>query len=339
MKSMLKADAALCRRIDYLYRRSQIDTRYSCIPIEFYVNASGQQPFPTTQQRMAKYQAEALPLCKAALADALNQPDAPNLAEVTHLIVVSCTGFYAPGLDVHLVKALGLSPSVQRTLIGFMGCYAAFNGIHLADSICGCDPDATVLLVCVELCTLHFQQSPAPHHLVANCIFADGAAAVFFKQHELQPASPLNSFIIKNSLSWIDDDSLDEMTWRIGDTGFEMYISAAIAGILDVNLPGFIQRLLKPSGLSKVEIDFWAVHSGGRSILDTVQRRLDLSAFQIEDSRTVLHNYGNMSSPSVLFALKRLRQRLQNGERFRYCVGLAFGPGLTFEGCLFEIVR
>ncbi|MBI1928761.1 type III polyketide synthase [Candidatus Poribacteria bacterium] len=399
MKNALSADAALSRRIDYLYRRSQIGGRYSCIPdysrtdpaqFEFYPSNWNLHPFPTTQHRLEKYQTEALPLCKGAIADALNQPSAPELSEVTHLIVVSCTGFYAPGLDIHLVKGLGLSPDVQRTLIGFMGCYAAFNGIRLADSICRADPHATVLLVCIELCTLHFQQSPAPHHLIANCIFADGAAALFCRRASFPPPSLLNppapfprwigegkgwasplpsgggaggevrarrktweycassrhqsqsnqmptSFVIVNSVSWIDDDSLDEMTWTIGNTGFEMRISPDIPRILEVNLMPFIQRLLKPSGLSPTDIDFWAVHSGGRSILDTVQQRLNLSAFQIEDSRAVLHEHGNMSSPSVLFVLKRLLQRLQHGEHFRHCVAMAFGPGLTLEACLFEI--
>ena len=190
MKNALRADVPLSRQVDYLYRRSQIGARYSCIPdysrvdptqFEFYPPDWSLSPFPTTQQRLAKYQKEALPLCKAAIADALHQPHVPDLAEVTHLIVVSCTGFYAPGLDIHLVRELGISPDVQRTLIGFMGCYAAFNGIRLADAICRTDPDATVLLVCIELCTLHFQQSMARQHLVANCIFADGAAAAFLK--------------------------------------------------------------------------------------------------------------------------------------------------------------
>jgi predicted naringenin-chalcone synthase len=357
MKNALSADAALSRRIDYLYHRSQIGGRYSCIPdysridpsqFEFYPSNWNLHPFPTTQHRLEKYQTEALPLCKAAIADALNQPSAPELSEVTHLIVVSCTGFYAPGLDIHLVKGLGLSPDVQRTLIGFMGCYAAFNGIRLADSICRSDPHATVLLVCIELCTLHFQQSPAPHHLIANCIFADGAAALFCRRASSPPAPPSppnwggkmpTSFVIVNSVSWIDDDSLDEMTWTIGNTGFEMRISPDIPRILEVNLMPFIQRLLKPSGLSPTDIDFWAVHSGGRSILDTVQQRLNLSAFQIEDSRAVLHEYGNMSSPSVLFVLKRLLQRLRHGEHFRRCVAMAGGPGLTLEACLFEMAR
>ena len=358
MKNALSADVALGRRIDYLYHRSQIRTRYSCIPdyscvyprhFEFYPQNWRLAPSPTTGQRMAKYQAESLQLCIAAVADALSQPNASNLSEVTHLIVVSCTGFYAPGLDIHLVKALGLSPDVERTLIGFMGCYAAFNGIRVADAICRSDTDATVLLICVELCTLHFQQSPVPHHLIANGIFADGAAAVFFSRRTCFSTCGQSSvgtlshrrhaLLIKNSSSWIDDDSLNEMTWTIGDTGFEMQISPAIPKILAVNLPVFIQRLLKPYNLDKTEIDFWAVHPGGRAILDTVQQRLDLSVLQIEDSRAVLRDYGNMSSPSVLFVLKRMLQRLQNGEALQHCVAMAFGPGLTLEGCLLEIAR
>ncbi len=346
MKSALRADVPLSRQIDYLYHRSQINTRYSCIPdysrldptqFEFYPPNWDFSPFPTTQQRLAKYQAEALPLCKAAIVDALNQPHAPDLAEITHLIVVSCTGFYAPGLDIHLIRVLGLSPKVQRTLIGFMGCYAAFNGIRLADA-CRSDHSATVLLVCVEPCTLHFQHSIARHHLIANCIFADGAAAVFFqRQSRSNPTS--NVLIAKHSMGWIDDDSSEDMTWTIGDTGFEMYISPTIARVLDVNLTDFIQRLLKPSGLGKADIDFWAIHSGGRSILDTVQQRLDLPAHKVADSHAVLHKYGNMSSPSVLFVLKRLFQHLQRREDFRYCVAMAFGSGLTLEGCLLEVVR
>ena len=336
MKNVLGSDRALSRRIDYLYRRSQIQTRYSCIPLEFYPTGSDPDSFPTTQERMERYQEEALPLCQAAITDALSQPHAPDISEVTHLIVVSCTGFYSPGLDIHLVKALGLSPDVGRTFIGFMGCYAAFNGIRLSDSICRSDPDATVLLVCVELCTIHFQISSEPEQLIASCIFADGAAAAFFKRASSQ--GDTNALIVRDSLSWIDDDSLEDMTWSIGDTGFEMHISQSVAKTIETNLPNFIPRLLESSALVGKDIDFWAVHPGGRSILDTVHSGLDLSPCQIEDSRAVLHDYGNMSSPSILFVLKRLLGRIGDGERFQHCVAMAFGPGLTLEGCLFSII-
>ena len=335
MKNVLGADRALSRRIDYLYHRSQIHTRSSCIPLEFYPSGSDSESFPTTQERMGKYQEEALPLCQDAIADALNQLHAPDLSEVTHLIVVSCTGFYSPGLDVHLVKALGLSPDVERTFVGFMGCHAAFNGIRLADYICRSDPAATVLLVCVELCTLHFQPSRHVEHLIANCIFADGAAAAFFKGSRSQREG--NDLIVRDSLSWIDDDSLGDMTWKIGDSGFEMYVSLTVAKIIETNLSGYIGKLLGPSATTVAEVDFWAVHPGGRSIIDAVQGRLDLSPCLLEDSRAVLHDHGNMSSPSVLFVLKRMLGRLHDGEDFNHCVALAFGPGLTLEGCLFTI--
>jgi predicted naringenin-chalcone synthase len=343
MKKTLKADRALARRIDYLYQQSGIDARYSCIPdygltdpaqFQFYPPAWDLSPFPTTQQRLTKYQAESLPLCLAAIANALNQPNAPNLQAVTHLIVVSCTGFYAPGLDVLLVKTLGLSPQVKRTLIGFMGCYAAFNGMRTADVICKSDPEATVLLVCVELCSLHFQNRVERAHLISNCIFADGAAAAFFKRKAPDPTAP--SLVIANDLSWIDDDSLNEMTWLIGDAGFEMHISSTVPEILQANLPKFIQRLLQPAGLEPDDIGFWAIHPGGKSILERVQKCFDLPDHKLKDSRAVLREYGNMSSPTVLFVLKRLYQRLQRGEDFRRCVAMAFGPGLTFEGCLLQ---
>lgn len=347
MKRVLDADAVLSRRIDYLYHRSQIDTRYSCLAdygcaeprqFEFYPPNWCLEPFPTTQQRMVKYRAEALPLCLEAIADAQCQPKAPELKTVTHLIVVSCTGFYAPGLDIDLVKTLGLSPNVQRTIVGFMGCHAAFNGLRLADSICRTDSTATALMVCVELCTLHFQRSKSRHHLVSNSIFADGAAVVFFTAQS-QAERSLPVLTIRHSVSLLDDDSLGEMAWTISDTGFEMQISPDIPRILNVNLPDFVLRLLKPNRLVRNEVDFWAVHPGGPAILDAVQQCLEIPTHKMADSRTVLQNYGNMSSPSVLFVLKRLCERLALGESSRYCAAIAFGPGLTLEGCLLEVCQ
>jgi predicted naringenin-chalcone synthase len=246
--------------------------------------------------------------------------------QVTHVVTASCTGFVSPGPDLALVTGLGLAPSTARLHVGFMGCSAAFPALRAADAVCRADPDAVVLVVCVELCTLHLGVSDEPEQIVAMSLFADGAAAAVVTARDAPgPALALDGF-----LTGLLPDSIDEMRWTIGDTGFVMHLSSKVPTHLGRGIRSGLAPLL-PEGADAV--DAWAVHPGGRSIVDNVQRALALSEAAMAPTRGVLARYGNMSSPTVLFVLREL---LAGGARGTVCA-MAFGPGLTLEAARMRV--
>lgn len=348
MKRAHGADPHLGRRLDVLYRRSGIERRHSCLedygrdPAAFaFYPPDWQGPLPSTARRMAAYREAAPPLARAAAERALARR--PGLAPpaVTHLIVTSCTGFYAPGLDVDLVAALGLSPQVARTLVGFQGCHAGVSSLRLADAICRGDPQAIVLVVCVELCTLHFQIEPSDANLLANSLFADGAAAAVVAADADGGASGASGdwkagglrFTIDRAGSWLAAGTEREMAWTIGDRGFQMGLSALVPRLLGVEVGGFLEGALGIAPDALAALDFWAVHPGGPAILDQVERALGLAPPLLAPSRRVLADHGNMSSPTIFFVLERIAADLAaaaTGPPARG-IALAFGPGLTLE--------
>ncbi len=323
------------RRVAVVYRGSGIRKRGSVL-----LNAPGEervdQDFfeppehaedygPGTAQRMGRYQQEAVPLILSAARQALDQADVAP-AEVTHVITVSCTGFFSPGPDIALIDGLGLPPSVGRTHIGFMGCHAALNGLQVAGHIIGANPEAVVLLACIELCTLHFSYGYDAERVVANALFADGAAAAL-----LGGGGRRSGWRLAATGSRILPDSPDAMSWRIGDNGFIMTLSAEVPEIIARHAPGFLGEWLGDCGLSLAEVKSWAVHPGGPRILTTLEQALGLDPAATRVSREVLSHSGNMSSATVLFVLEEL---LASGAEAP-CVALAFGPGLAAEAALF----
>jgi alpha-pyrone synthase len=279
---------------------------------------------PTTAQRMAVYAEEASPLALSAAGAALRQAGTAP-AEITHLVTVSCTGFTAPGVDQALIRALGLRPTAQRTHIGFMGCHGAINGLRVAQAFAGADPSARVLLCAVELCILHYHYGWDPQRVVANAIFADGAAAVVGSA-----AAVDESWRVEATGSCVLPDSERDMGWTVGDHGFEMTLSKRVPGLIARHLRPWLAEWLSTFGLRPGDIRSWAVHPGGPRILQAVEEALELEAEDLVASRAVLAEYGNMSSPTVLFILERLRQ--ENAPR--PCLMLAFGPGLVAEAAL-----
>ncbi len=326
-----------------IYAKSGIDQRYTCIPdyltappnFSFYPNNWALEPSPSTHDRNQLYQTYAAKLAESAAADAIADSTFPH-ESITHLIVVSCTGFSAPGVDVHLIQQLGLRADIDRTMIGFMGCYAAFNGLKTAHAICQSNPKARVLLVCVELCTLHFQAENTIESVVINAIFGDGAAAAILSSESAAAAAGKLAYV--DGYSLLVPDSLDLMHWTIGNTGFLMGLSPKVPATIAEHLPGYLQTFLDRNDLTQSAIDFWAIHPGGRQIVDQVQNLLQLSDRMVADSYAVLREYGNMSSTTILFILKRLLAQHQAGDGFGNGVAMAFGPGLTIEGCLFQPV-
>ncbi|MCA9235625.1 MAG: type III polyketide synthase [Planctomycetales bacterium] len=326
--------------VDRLYARSGVSSRSSVLLAsstngrlaeqEFYQPTDVANPFgPTTAERMAVYCEEAPVLARqaaaAALADAEVEP-----AAITHLVTVSCSGFAAPGVDVDLINSLPLSPTVQRTHIGYMGCHGALNALRVARAFAAADPQASVLVAAVELCSLHFQYGWNPQRIVANSLFADGAAAlVVSRQRAADVSSP--AWQVQDSFSMIFPDSTGAMTWRIGDNGFEMSLSPAVPELIRSGLRAPLTEWLARHGLSLSEVSHWAVHPGGPRILDACEESLGMGSEALDASRHVLQTHGNMSSPTILFVLDEMRRR---GQCEGVTVGLGFGPGLAMEAVL-----
>ncbi len=334
-------------RIPELYERSGIEYRYSCIPdyirddpgdFEFYPSNWELTPPPSTRERNRRYREAVLPMTEQVARDAIAAAGLEP-KDITHLVAVSCTGFFAPGIDISLVKRLGLPPTTRRAMIGFMGCYAAFNGLRVADGFCKAHPDARVLLVCAELCTIHFQVTDSMEDAVINSLFSDGAAAAVLSSHRREEATGRLAYADNHAL--LHEDSEDYMTWDIGDTGFLMGLSARVPAVIGQSVVPFVDELLSRNRLSRADVDFWAIHPGGRAIVERAQQELVLGDDQVADSLDVLRLNGNMSSPTILFVLERLlaaRSKAPTRKRPKTAVAMAFGPGLTLEGCLFREV-
>jgi predicted naringenin-chalcone synthase len=281
---------------------------------------------PTTGGRMRHYAEHAPPLAVAAAADAVRRCGL-DAATLTHLVTVSCTGFVAPGLDLALIRGLGLRPTVERTHVGYMGCHGALNGLRVARAFAGAEPAARVLLCCVELCSLHYHYGWNPSKMVANALFADGAAAVVGVGAS---AAPPGAWRVAATGSCLIPDSADAMTWTIGEHGFEMTLSKQVPGLIARHLRPWLGAWLGREGVAPSEVRSWAIHPGGPRILGAVEEGLGLPREAAAASRAVFAEHGNMSSPTVLFILDRLRRQGAG----RPCVALAFGPGLMAEAAL-----
>ena len=337
------------RLVSTSFNSSGIERRYSALdewdpaPTDeeplFFDQDSRQFLNPTTGARNRVYAREATELYIRSATEALAAAEGLEAADVTHVITVSCTGFFAPGPDYRIVRALDLNPSVQRYHLGFMGCYAAFPALRQAQTICQADPEAVVLVVSVELCTLHVRTSNDPDTIVGSSLFADGAAAAVVTGRDLPASTPLLQLDhFETVLTPVGEEA---MAWNIGDHGFEMVLGTYVPHIIDEHIVEALAPLLArdPSlaGTAYREIEHWAIHPGGRSILDKVEAKLELDEQQLVPARETLRDYGNMSSATVMFVLRNILDRAQPGARERVC-GMAFGPGLTVETGLMTTV-
>jgi alpha-pyrone synthase len=334
----------LAKRVPAIYKLSGIDRRFTCI--EEYAQIPGDpnfdppswavSPYSTTAARNKAYRQHSVPLGLSTAQDAIDKAGV-NKNKITHVIVTSCTGFFAPGLDIELVKGLGLRPNVARTLIGFMGCYASFNALRVADSFCKSDPKAIVLVVCLELCSLHYQVENTMESVAVNSLFADGCAAVVVRS--LGESEPHETSLLsyEHGESMLNSESGPMMSWDIGDHGFIMGLSSNVPDVLHDLVPGYVDCLIRPLRLKQAQIEHWAIHPGGRRIVEQVQAALSLSDDDVAGSLGILHDYGNMSSPTILFVIERM-QREREVHSGDHMVAMGFGPGLTIEGCVFRSV-
>lgn len=333
---------------------SGIDTRHTVIdelsmdsdvtdPV-FFDRRTGMLLAPGTKARNDFYTREATVLFVEAARRAIDADPDLRPADVTHVITVSCTGFHAPGPEYEIVRALGLSDAVQRFHFGFMGCYASMPALRAASQFCAADENAVVLVVSVELCTLHLRTSENPDTIVASSLFADGAAAGIVTARDLP--SPIPGLRLDRFHTAIAPEGEKDMAWTIGDTGFEMILSTAVPQIIGETIIGALGPLYRAeedlgeafeAGGVGEAVQHWAIHPGGRSILDKVQERLHLSDAQLYPAREVLRQNGNMSSATVLFILKRILEEegARAGDRVS---AMAFGPGLTAESAMMTVV-
>jgi predicted naringenin-chalcone synthase len=287
---------------------------------------------PTTGERMIRYEREVASLATEACVSAFDdmrrhvtsaEQRTLNPSDISALVTVSCTGFYSPGFDIELVNRLKLNRGIARTHVGFMGCHGALNGLRIADALSkSSSSNGYVLLCAAEICSIHFHYGWNSDNLLANSLFADGAASLL-----LAPSQGPENWCLVNSASHVVPDSLDAMSWKVQDDGFAMTLSSAVPALIQSHLRSWLENWLSSLGLTFADIEAWAIHPGGAKIVEAVRQSLDLPESAVSHSLGVLQEFGNMSSPTVLFILEKIRESLG-------CVPtvvLAFGPGLTIE--------
>ncbi|WDF55031.1 type III polyketide synthase [Mucilaginibacter sp. KACC 22063] len=326
-------------RLKSIYDHAGINYRYSVIPdfgytnpddFSFFEKNAGLEPFIPTEKRMQVYQQQAINVAVESVKDCLKGRSEDIYQQVTHLITVSCTGMYAPGLDIDLVERLALNRHTERTCITFMGCYGAVNALKTADYICRANANAKVLIVSVELCTLHFQKHNTLDNWVANSLFSDGAAAVLVESNAQAGSIAMESFYTE-----FLPEARNEMGWYVGNTGFEMRLTSRVSKQIKNYIKPITHRLLKHAGLDIGKIGAYAIHPGGKKILEAVEHALELPEESNTYAYEVLREYGNMSSATILFVLKRMMQSGDfSGKRI---LSFAFGPGLTVEGMVLQM--
>ena len=320
------------RTLKFLYHQSGIESRYSVLSDysrepaawTFYPPAENLEPFPSLELRMKIFNRHAVALSASAIRNCLeNQME---IRDITHLITVTCTGLSAPGLDLQLMEMLDLPKNIFRTSVNFMGCYAAIHALKLAESLCHSDPFAKILIVCTELCTLHFQQQATNDNITSSLLFGDGSAAVLVTgSGDKTPGFPLMGFYGE-----VMPKGKQDMSWELSSTGFAMTLSSYIPSLIEEDFEKLVNEALVKNNISRDQITHWSIHPGGRKILEAIEKSLSLPKEKLDASYKVLRDYGNMSSPTILFVLKDILSGLDRSKS-QIVFGAAFGPGLTME--------
>ena len=322
------------RKLKFLYRQSGIDTRYSVLPDysceaadrQFYGIAKNLEPFPNLEKRMEWYAGAAAILSVDTIKKCIQGKI--ESSEITHLITVSCTGMSAPGLDLEIMEAMNLSPNIFRTSINFMGCYAAIHALKLADALCCANEAANVIIVCTELCTLHFQKENSIDNITSTLLFADGCAAVLIQNKE----SKVKGIRIKSFFSDVAFKGKKDMSWRLSSKGFLMTLTGYVPDLVKEDFDNLLNKALQAANIDKSSVSHWCIHPGGKKILEAIQQSTGLHQNDLQYSYDILKEFGNMSSPTVLFVLQKILQELQEQPRENATIfGVAFGPGLTME--------
>jgi predicted naringenin-chalcone synthase len=312
------------RKMRFLYNQSGISQRYSVIPDysrplpewKFYPQTEGLEPFPSLEKRMAVYNKFAPQLSVDAIRNCLGHKYDSN--SITHLITVSCTGMSAPGLDLQITELMDLKKDLFRTSVNFMGCYAAIHAMKIADAFCKADKSAKVLIVATELCTLHFQRENTADNIMSSLLFGDGSAAALITADD----SAEEGLVIDHFYSEIIPKGKRDMAWELSSTGFLMTLSGYVPDLIEEDFRSIVERAAGDVS----DITHWCIHPGGKRIIEAIEKSVGLDKSAAEHSYAVLNEYGNLSSATILFVLKKMME-----EKTDKMFGVAFGPGLTVE--------
>jgi alkylresorcinol/alkylpyrone synthase len=321
------------RKLKYLYNHAGIQTRYSIIPDyslekpnwKFFPSNENTQPFPSIENRMEWYKKEASALCIRTINDCIANKIVAN--SISHLITVSCTGMSAPGLDLEIMEEMNLPKSIERTSVNFMGCYAAIHALKMAHAIIAVSPLANIVIVCLEFCTLHFQKNYTVDNITASLLFADGCAALLIQNNEsIHKGITLNNFYSEVSFKGKND-----MAWQIASTGFLMTLTGYVSNLVGEDFDALVGNALSNAGLVKSDVSQWCIHPGGKKILEAIEKSIGITKSDLKNSYEVLNDFGNMSSPTIIFVLQKCLADLQLLQNPAKIFGAAFGPGLTME--------
>lgn len=328
------ANADDSRKYKFLYNHSGINTRYSVVPDytlpaaerSFFSSNENLEPFPDMDKRMQWYAAHAAPLSIKTIEQCIAGKIKKD--EITHLITVSCTGMSAPGLDLDIMEAMELPKEIFRTSVNFMGCYAAIHALKLADALCKSTQHANVVIVCTELCTLHFQKENTIDNITSTILFGDGCAAVLMQSNPSEKGISFDSFFSQVAFSGKHD-----MAWKLSTKGFLMTLTGYVPELVQEDFDALFTAALKNATISKDDITHWCIHPGGKKILEAIEKSISLPADSLQHAYKILSAYGNMSSPTILFVLQDILKSItqHNPDRPAKIFGAAFGPGLTME--------
>lgn len=318
------------RKMRFLYQQSEIKQRYSVIADyskavedwKFYPHTENLEPFPSLEQRMNVYNKQAPLLSVDAIRKCLHHEHESE--KITHLITVSCTGMSAPGLDLQVMELMDLQKNIFRTSINFMGCYAAIHALKIADVICRADQNAQVLIVCTELCTLHFQREVTMNNIASSLLFGDGSAAALMVPDENRH----EGLHLDHFYSEVIPKGKRDMAWELSSNGFLMTLSSYVPDLIEEGFDSIVDKALKSENAGKENISHWCIHPGGKRILEAIHKSLHFSNGQLSSSYKVLNEFGNLSSASILFVMKEM---LKEKKKIKKMFGAAFGPGLTVE--------
>ena len=339
--SNLDLDEHYEKLLQDIYDATGIINRYSIFPdgslnntdVIFFPNKE-RKTFLSTSERMQIYKEHAPTLAVKAIKQCLAEKEDISPSDVTHLITVSCTGMYAPGLDIDIVQQLKFRSETKRFAINFMGCYGAFNGLKVAEAICKAYSTAKVLVICVELCSIHFQEKLTMNNIISNALFSDGAACALIEGNVCSKPR----LAIEDFHSDLLPQSSSTMAWDIADNGFEMVLTSFVPKLIESGIGDFAKNLLIKLGLSISDIEHFAIHPGGKQILISCENALSLSKHDNRHSYQVLKDYGNMSSATVLFVLRKILSSVTKDNHAQNVFSCAFGPGLALESALFKII-
>jgi predicted naringenin-chalcone synthase len=321
------------RKLRFLYNHSGIAYRHSIIPDFdlnlnqrlFFDDSDNLEPEPSIEKRMALFNQHAGKISTDAITKCI--AGKINKEQITHLITVSCTGMSAPGLDLQVMEMMDLPKDIMRTSVNFMGCYAAIHAMKIADAFCNNDTNANVVIVCTEFCTLHFQTEPTVDNITSSLLFADGSAALLMQHNNAG-----KGLQIENFFSDVSFEGKNDMSWELSSKGFLMTLSGYVPELIKADFQNLVSKALDKTDRTKNNITHWCIHPGGKKILDTISNSMNLERTDLRYSYEVLNDYGNMSSPTVLFVLQKIFKEIENESPSDAVIfGAAFGPGLTME--------